>query len=307
MTNIKKGIIVNIDSHESVVYDQNDKTYANCLAKGNIKRNSKESPLVGDYVTFDVIANDKGYITKIEPRKNEIHRPKMANIDQIFIVSALKEPNLNTYIIDKYIAFLELNKIEPILLFTKPDLVTDKNDSVWQIIDDYKKMDYQVFVIDNKKPNKEILDSLEKIMVNKISLFTGQTGAGKTSTLNNFLSFEDQQKTNEISQALNRGKHTTTKVTLYVINDNIYLADSPGFSSFTLKGISLDQIRYAFRAFEKYQGECKFNDCVHLNEKQCKIKEEVKEKNIPQFLYDDYVKMIEEVKKEEETPWKNTF
>ncbi|MCL8211508.1 Small ribosomal subunit biogenesis GTPase RsgA [Mesoplasma sp. JKS002658] len=293
----EKGMILDIDSDQSEVFAFDRQEIISCYAKGNLKKLTKTF-YVGDLVMFEHLNDQSGYITKIFPRKNTLFRPKIANIDNVLLVNALKEPSLNTFLLDKYLAFLEVYQIEPLLVFTKKDLLTN-DDLIFTKVKAYQEMGYTTFLLNNNSPDKKVLGEIEKIMENKLSVFVGQTGAGKTSTLNNFLSFENQQRTNSISKALNRGKHTTTKIRIYVINQVIFLADSPGFSAFDLKGISLAELRSAFRIFEKYQGECKFNDCLHLSEKGCMIKKKVETQDIPLFFYEDYIKIAEEVQKEE--------
>jgi len=286
------GIILKIFSNTSIVYSFDDHQEYQSKIKGKFKF-SKLTPLVGDHVEFDIIDNNEGYIGKIKERKNELYRPKIANVDQVVIVSALKEPNLSTYIINKYLAFLEVSKIKPILLFTKEDLVS-KTDPVWEIIKAYEKIGYWTLTLNNKKDNQVAIKSLEEKLVDQLSIFVGQTGAGKTSTLNNFLDFEE--RTQEISKALNRGKHTTTNVSLYRLKNNILLADSPGFSSFEIKLKDYSDLAWSFKIFRKYLNQCQFNDCLHLKEKGCAIKRAVEENEIPEFLYNDYVKMMTELK-----------
>jgi len=286
------GIILKIFGNTSIVYSLDDHQEYQSKIKGKFKF-SKLTPLVGDYVEFEIIDNNEGYIGKIKERKNELYRPKIANVDQVVIVSALKEPNLSTYIINKYLAFLEVSKIKPILLFTKEDLVS-KSDPVWKIIDDYNKIGYWTLTLNNKEDNQEVIKKLEEKLSNQLSIFVGQTGAGKTSTLNNFLDFEE--RTQEISKALNRGKHTTTNVSLYRLKNNILLADSPGFSSFEIKLKDYSDLAWSFKIFRKYLNQCQFNDCLHLKEKGCAIKKAVEENEIPEFLYNDYVKMMTELK-----------
>ncbi len=303
MTKKEKGMILDIDSDQSEVFAFDRQEIISCYAKGNLKKTTKTFH-VGDLVMFEQLNEQRGYITKIFPRKNTLFRPKIANIDNVLLVNALKEPSLNTFLLDKYLAFLEVHQIEPLLVFTKRDLLA-ADDLTFAKVKAYQEMGYATFLLNNNAPDKLVLGAIEKTMENKLSVFVGQTGAGKTSTLNNFLSFENQQKTNPISKALNRGKHTTTKTRIYVINQVIFLADSPGFSAFDLKGISLSELRSAFRIFEKYQGECKFNDCLHLSENGCMIKKKVETHDIPLFFYQDYIKIAEEIQKEE-TSWQKS-
>ncbi|WP_027063083.1 ribosome small subunit-dependent GTPase A [Mesoplasma seiffertii] len=290
------GIIIRIDSSTSYVL--HDEVVYTAHAKGNLKREAK--PCVGDFVFFEVIdqANKIVNIVKINDRKTELYRPKIVNVDQVVIVTALFEPLFASYILNKYIAMLETKHIEPILVFTKMDLLVQSNKylEVIEKIKSYQSQNYKVIIMNNSMPEQSSLDELKNILENKISVFTGQTGAGKSSTLNNFLAHEEQIKTQEISKNLNRGKHTTTAVELYKLPENILIADTPGFSSFELQDIEVEDLLFNFKFFEKYRNQCKFANCQHNNETKCAIKEAVLSKMIPQFVYEDYLKMIEEIK-----------
>ncbi|AUF83392.1 ribosome small subunit-dependent GTPase A [Mesoplasma syrphidae] len=290
------GVIIKIDSSTSYVL-YNDIIYT-AHAKGNLKKDSK--PCVGDFVIFDVIdeVNKIINIIKIQERKTELYRPKIANVDQVVIVTSLLEPLFASYILNKYIAMLEIKQIQPILVFTKMDLLIESNKhlEVWEKISNYQTHQYRVLIVNNNAPEQSTLDELKSILENKISVFTGQTGAGKSSTLNNFLIHKEKIKTQEISKNLNRGKHTTTAVELYKLPKNILIADTPGFSSFELQDIEIEDLLFNFSFFKKYRNQCKFTNCQHINELKCAVKDAVANSELPQFIYDDYLKMIEEIK-----------
>ncbi|ATI73864.1 ribosome small subunit-dependent GTPase A [Mesoplasma florum] len=290
-----KGKIIQIDSNVSFVLTEEQKIYE-VFIKGNVKKEIK--PLVGDDVEFELIENEKGNITKILSRKNEIYRPRIANVDQVIIVTSLFEPLFASYILNKYIFMIEAKKIKPILLFTKNELLvkTKYYDEVTNKINSYKELGYEIVVLDNIE-NKNYLneiDNLRKKMIDKVSFFTGQTGAGKSTTLNNYL-FQYQIKTNEISLKLNRGKHTTTNVKIYNLPDNILIADTPGFSSFELVNLEIEDILRTSKILNNFNNHCKFIDCIHIHEKKCGVKEAVEQNKIPDFIYEDYKKIYEEI------------
>lgn len=291
---MEKGIVIKIDSKKSFVLSNNE-TYE-CDVKGSVIKDQKI--FVGDKVKFELhdAKEKKGIIVSIEPKRTMLHRPKIVNVDQVIIITAAKEPNLATYILNKYIAMLEVNHIKPILIFTKIDLLKDADQDILSKIKDYEKMDYLVFKISNREKMLVQFKKLEKALENKISVFTGQTGAGKSTTLNHFLKLEEQIKTQEISQALNRGKHTTTATQLYSLNKNILIADTPGFSSFDLREIEIEDLLYNLKFLKPYLNKCRFRNCIHYSETNCAVKEAVTSKKIPQFIYDDYCKMIDELK-----------
>lgn len=253
-----------------------------CRARGIFRKNNIV-PIVGDYVKISVGDN---VITEIMPRRNELDRPVVANVDVAIIVTSTKKPNLDLKLLDKLISVVLFNGIEPVICFTKTDLL---NDSELEMIDSLKKY-YELIgikVVINTDTN-----DIKKIIKNKICVLAGQTGAGKSSLLNK-LDDKLSIKTDEISEALGRGKHTTRHVELYQISDG-YVADTPGFSALDLKGMTKEQLRDTFLEFENY--DCRFRDCMHNKEKECGVKEAVNNKLILQSRYNNYLLFLEEMK-----------
>ncbi len=272
------GIITKIISNDYRVVS-GEKEYI-CKARGKFRK-EKITPLVGDNCTFD---ENKKYIIEIEKRKTELVRPPVANIDQAFIITSAKEPDFSSNLLDKLLCIIEYNNIKPIICFTKLDLLNkDELNDIEKIINYYKKIGYQVF------KNTE-LEEIKKQFKNKKTVFTGQSGAGK-STLLNKLDKNLNLKTNEISQALGRGKHTTRHVELLNLYDGL-IADTPGFSSLDFIGMKNEDIRDNFVEFNVYRHECEYKDCMHINEKNCKIKEEIEKNNILKSRYENYLKFI---------------
>lgn len=269
-----KGLIVKNISDLYTIKSQ-EKLY-NCKAKG-IFRKKGLIPTVGDEVLFD---ENKLIITDILERKNILVRPPVANIDQSLIVMSTINPNFSTYLVDKLILMSELNNIRPIILVTKVDL----EDNIDELLSYYQKIGYKVIKNDN-------LEEVMNILKNKITVITGQSGVGK-STLINKLDNSLSLKTNDISLALGRGKHTTRHTELYDIA-NGYIIDTPGFSSLYLN-VSKEQIRDNIIEFNDYK--CKYKDCMHINEDECVIKKLVKENIILKSRYENYVKFINEIK-----------
>ncbi|AGR42391.1 ribosome small subunit-dependent GTPase A [Spiroplasma diminutum] len=287
---MNKGIILKILSEYAYVLFE--KNLYECKATGKI-RHSNIKPTTGDYVEFEIIdeKNFKGSLTNILERKNELYRPRIANIDQVVIITSLRDPLLNTYTLNKYLFFVELLNIKPVLAFTKVDLTQD-NDEELVKANAYKKFGYEVYLINNMiKTDKEWMSFL-KSLENKTSVFTGQTGAGKSTTLNHIIPnlFE---KTQEISKALNRGKHTTTKNELFIYKDAL-IGDTPGFSSFEYKEISQEEIAMSINFFK--QANCKFTNCLHINKTPgCNVIKAVENNKFPDFIYKDYVKVQLEI------------
>ena len=269
-------IIKNISNLYSVLVDNN---VYNCKPRGKF-RNLNLTPLVGDEVIIDEKNN---YILDILPRKNELNRPYIANVDIALILTSIKDPDLSLLLLDKQITFLVLHKIKPVIVFSKLDLASDElKNTVKELFDYYEKIGINVFY------NNE-LDKLKEFLKGKEVVITGQTGAGKSTLINKLGNLNI--KTNEISHALGRGKHTTRHVEIYNV-DGINIADTPGFSALDIVGYSKEEIRDSFIEFES--SNCKFKDCMHNKEKECNIKDKVEKKLILKSRYDNYIRIISE-------------
>ena len=260
-----------------------NKTY-DCTCAGKIKF-KKESPVVGDNV---LINEESKVIEKILPRKNNLVRPPVSNIDIALVLTSCIEPSFSSNLLDKLLAIIEFNNIKPVICFTKYDLLGDTKE-IDDIIKYYKKIGYDV-VINSEE------DKIKSIIKNKICVLTGQTGVGKSSLLNR-LKKGLNLKTGEISKVLGRGRHTTRHVELLNIEDS-YIADTPGFSSLDFIGMDEKSLKDNFIEFYKHEDKCKYKDCYHLKEDGCYIKEMVKCGDILYSRYDNYVKFNEEIKKE---------
>ena len=272
-----QGKIIKQISNDYTVLVDNKKIV--CKARGKF-RNLSLTPLVGD----EVIINDENYILEILKRKNELNRPSVSNIDEAIIITSLKHPDFSSNLLDKLITVIEYNNIKPIIIFTKKDLLNNEEyKCLEKYINYYKTIGYDVYMNDE-------IDKIKKIFKNKVSVFTGQTGAGK-STLLNRLNTNLNLKTDEISLALNRGKHTTRHTELLEIEEGL-VADTPGFSALDFGEMTNEDIRDNFIEFNIYRHDCPFNDCMHIHEKNCKIKEKVKDGTILKSRYENYLKFI---------------
>lgn len=272
-----EGKIVKIISNLYTV-EANNNLY-NCRARGKIKYN-KLTPLVGDKVLFD---NKEKYILEILPRKNSLDRPSISNIDSAILITSVKKPDLSLNLLDKQITLCVINNIEPIIVFTKLDLLNKKDlKYIKSIMKYYSNIGIKVCTNNN-------LFKLKKYIKNKTLVLTGQTGAGK-STLMNKLDKKLNLATNEISEALGRGKHTTRHVELFKYKTS-FIADTPGFSSLDLNNVNLDDIKNSFIEFKNVN--CPYKDCTHTNENECTIKELVNNNKILKSRYENYLRMVD--------------
>lgn len=271
-----EGQIVKILSNLYTV-NSNGKIYE-CHSRGKF-RNNKITPMVGDFVKFDA---ENNYILEIMPRLNELVRPLVSNVDQGLIVTSLKGPDFSTNLLDKLLVVMEYHKIKPIICLSKNDLLNNsEKKEIKKYVKYYRSLGYKVLYNTN-------LFRIKRLFKGHTTVFTGQSGAGK-STLINRLDKRLNLETGEISKALGRGKHTTRFVQLIELYGG-KVVDTPGFSMIEFEGMSKEDIRDTFVEFKKYP--CPFKDCMHLTEKECRIKKEVENKNILESRYEDYKKFI---------------
>lgn len=256
-----------------------------CKARG-IFRKQNISPCVGD----EVIVSD-GVISEIMPRKNELIRPPLANLDYMIFVVSTCEPSPNFLLLDKFIAICVFKGIKPLIAVTKSDIKAD--DSIAGI---YKNSGAEVFTIDYSDENS--LKPLYDRISGKLCAFTGNTGVGK-STLLNHLDTETVRATGEISQKLGRGRHTTRHVEMFELKNGALIADTPGFSTFETNKYDIilkDKLAACFNEFDEFTEKCRFPDCSHTKEKGCAVIEAVNNGLIPKSRHESYTAMYEEAK-----------
>ncbi|WP_341451820.1 ribosome small subunit-dependent GTPase A [Desulfonispora thiosulfatigenes] len=269
--------------------EYNNQIYECSLRGKNKLINSKFLP--GDQVIFSIISDFKGVIEKVLPRKNELTRPPIANVDQVIIVNACLNPPPDFWMIDRLTILALWNKTKPILCFNKSDLVTE--DELNRIRSIYEKANFKV-IFTSSKQNIGI-DELKETLTGKKSVFAGLSGVGKSSLLNS-LQTELKLQTGEISNKLKRGKHTTRHVEFLPFTFGGLVADTPGFSSLDLpKDIVREQFSWLFPEIYAYQNECKFSTCLHNKEPKCAVKEAVSLGKISENRYKNYLAFLEEV------------
>lgn len=262
-----------------------------CRGRGAFRKN-EITPLAGDLVEFFPGEEQKGgTVTAILPRKNELVRPPVANLDQLFLVISICDPVPNMQVIDKLITVCEYKHIEPVLIVTKIDLADAA--SFCRI---YEQAGFQVLSLSNEEPQH--LDTIRQMMAGKISAFAGNTGVGKSSLLNNLFPSLCVD-TGEISQKLGRGRHTTRHVTLYDAGGGGFIADTPGFGTMEIgqyEIIRKEELAGCFREFLPYEGACRFVGCSHTAEKGCAVREAVADGIIDKHRYESYCAFYEQAK-----------
>ena len=282
---MKEGLIIKLIGGLYTVLDNEKNTYE-LKARGKFRHINK-SPKVGDRVLFD-----DEFIKVVEERENNLVRPPVCNIDQVILINSAKEPNFSFNLLDRFLLLIENEDITPVIVVTKIDLLSEKELNVLKGKMDYYESFYEVVYLSSK--TKENIEALHYLFDDKISVFAGQTGAGKSSLLN-ALNPNFNLETNEISKALGRGKHTTRHSELLPVMGGL-VADTPGFSKLDFYDIDIDNVPLNFIDFFELSNKCKFRGCTHINEPKCKVKQEVESGNILHSRYLNYTLIYDEIK-----------
>ena len=280
-----EGVVL---SNKSNLYKvEIDNEIYDCMARGKIKSEDL-SPVAGDKVEFEITDYEKkaGVINKIMPRKNYLKRPKMANLSQIIFVVSMKLPKPDLLLLDKQLAYAEFNKINSIIVLNKTDLVEER--LVEDIEKIYSAIGYTVLRANAK--SGEGTREIKEYLKNKITAFSGNSGVGKSTLINKILQREVTAE-GDVSKKNKRGKNTTTQVTLYKIDSDSYIADTPGFSTFELSEFDAKDLAQYFVEFKPYLANCEYGDCGHIKEQNCGIKQAVQEGKISQERYSRYVQI----------------
>ncbi|MGN0513188.1 MAG: ribosome small subunit-dependent GTPase A [Lachnospiraceae bacterium] len=263
-----------------------------CKAKGNF-RNKKIKPLVGDNVEFDVIDEEKllGNIVDILPRSNSLLRPEVANVDQAVIIFAVSEPQPNFNLLTRFLIRMEMEHVDTIICFNKDELVTDEEKE--RLRDIYAGSGYRI-VFTSTYENHGI-DELRKMMLGKTTVLAGPSGVGKSSTIN-MIYPHALMETGTISDKIKRGRHTTRHSELFHVQNDTFILDTPGFTSLYLDEFEKEELRFYFNEFSEYEGKCRFNGCLHVNEPDCAVKKAVLDGKINKIRYENYLEIFDELK-----------
>ena len=264
-------------------------------AKG-IFRKEKRKPLVGDNVEIEILNEEEktGNLVQIYERKNELIRPAAANVDQALVIFAVRQPDPNYVLLDRFLIAMEQQEIPVIICFNKSDLAKEQElEAMCRI---YEGCGYHILT--TSASCEEGIETVRELLEGKTTVVAGPSGVGKSS-LTNLLQEEISMETGEISKKLKRGKHTTRHSQLLTVGEHTYLMDTPGFSSMFVEGMEKEELRQFFPEFREYEGTCRFQGCVHVHEPGCLVKEAVEEGKLSSQRYENYVSFYEELKEKE--------
>lgn len=262
-----------------------------CKAKG-IFRKDGVKPLVGDNVEIEILDEKdmEGNIMQILPRRNDLIRPAVANIDQAMVVFAVTKPKPHFNLLDRFLVMMESREIPVILCFNKTDIAKDPE--IAKLREIYERCGYPL-IFTSAKEEKHI-EELKAVLKGKTTAIAGPSGVGKSSIIN-LLQSEVEMETGTISRKIERGRHTTRHSELLVIGDDSYIMDTPGFSSLYISDIDQDSLKYCFPEFSPYEGKCRFNGCSHIHEPDCAVKLAVEAGEIHKTRYENYLALYQEL------------
>jgi len=277
-----------IKSLAGFYYVESDGVVYQTRARGNFRKKG-QTPYVGDFVDFSAEDHSEGYILAIHDRKNSLVRPPIVNIDQAVFIMSAKEPDFNANLLDRFLVLLEHKAIEPIVYISKMDLLTNPDD-IAAIQKQYQEIGYHFCTS---------LEELLPLLTDKVTVFMGQTGVGK-STLLNKIAPELKLETGEISDSLGRGRHTTRAVSFYNVNGG-KIADTPGFSSLDYEITNVEDLNKAFPKLRHLSCSCKFRSCTHTHEPSCAVKDALEAGELWKSRYDNYLQFLSEIENRRET------
>lgn len=277
-------------------YIKTEEGLIECKARGKF-RHKDIKPMVGDNVTIK-IEKGKGVIEEIHERTSELVRPTVANVSLAFIVFAVKNPDINFDLLNKFLVLCEYNNIEVVVCLNKIDLVSEEErEEIKKRITD---IGYEVLFINAKEGLG--LERLKEKIEGNVTVFCGPSGAGK-STLINRLADKEHMETGKVSEKLGRGKHTTRHSELIEVSDG-YIVDTPGFSTLEIKDLmDKNSLKYCFPEFSEYNDKCKYRGCLHYKEPKCALKDAVDKEKVNRYRYNFYIKSLEEIMEEGKNKW----
>ncbi len=263
-----------------------------CKAKG-VFRNKKIKPLVGDNVEIAIVDEEKkkGNVETIFPRKNELIRPAVSNIDMALVIFAAAKPDPNFNLLDRFLCMMEYQKVPVTICFNKCDLITEEQKKELEAI--YRPAGYDIIFTSAKAGIH--LEELRALLKGKTTTVAGPSGVGKSSLINQ-LQDSIYMETGSISEKIERGKHTTRHSEIIPLGDDAYIMDTPGFSSMDMPGFEKEDLWTCYPEFIPHEPYCKFQGCSHISEPNCGVKDALAEGQINQVRYDNYVLLYNEMK-----------
>ena len=273
------------------IHAENGQVYE-CKAKGAFRK-QKIKPLVGDMVRIAVLdeAEHLGNVEEILPRKNELIRPAVANIDMALVIFAAAKPEPNFNLLDRFLCMMEFQNVPVTICFNKTDLVDEEKIEEYRRI--YEPAGYRLMSTCTR--TGEGVDAVKALLHGKTTTVAGPSGVGKSSLIN-ALQSDVQMQTGVISDKIDRGKHTTRHSEIVPVMEDSYLMDTPGFSSMDVPGFEKEDLWTCFPEFREYEPYCKFQGCSHINEPDCGVKEALAEGKISSVRYENYKLLYEELK-----------
>lgn len=262
-----------------------------CKAKGILRKDGVK-PLVGDDVEMEITHEKdmEGNIIRILPRKNELIRPAVANIDQALVVFAVTKPRPHFNLLDRFLVMMESRHIPAVLCFNKTDIAKDPE--LAELKEIYSGCGYPLLFTSAKK--EQNIQELKGLLRGKTTAVAGPSGVGKSSLIN-LLQSDVKMETGSISSKIGRGKHTTRHSELIVLEEDSYIMDTPGFSSLYVNELEKEELKHCFPEFAPLEGQCRFNGCDHIHEPGCAVKEAVEAGKIHRMRYEDYTVLYREL------------
>lgn len=266
-----------------------------CRARGIFRKENKK-PLVGDNVEIEIL-DDKdmeGNLVKILPRKNELIRPAVANVDQALVVFAAAKPDPHFNLLDRFLVMMEAKGIRTVLCFNKEDIAGESR--ITELKEIYENCGCRVIFTSALK--KQNIEEVKDVLQGSTTVVAGPSGVGKSSLIN-LLQSGVKMETGEISRKIERGRHTTRHSELITLNEDSYIMDTPGFSSLYVNDFEKEELKYYFPEFTPYNDQCRFHGCDHVHEPGCAVKEAVDQGKIHEIRYRDYLEMYQEQQEKE--------
>ncbi|CAH1190842.1 Small ribosomal subunit biogenesis GTPase RsgA [Paenibacillus auburnensis] len=263
-----------------------------CRGRGILKKRGI-APLVGDRIIYVLTENGEGMVDEILPRESELIRPPVANVKLAVLLFSVREPDMNLNLLDKFLVHIEHSGLEPLIVLTKQDLAVDEGEATALVKELYERIGYEVMITSSLTGSGS--DELRSRLAGVISVFSGQSGVGKSTLLNRLVPGLELE-TGEISMRLGRGRHTTRHVELMDIGNGGFVADTPGFSQLDFLELGVEELSVCFREFASYAENCKFRGCSHLHEPGCRVIEAWQAGEIADSRYEHYKLFYNEMK-----------